>query len=90
MNAENAYTEGFMNQHKGFVDNLYKEMLGRIKQDDASACRIKKANTGITRKPKKANNIRFISRSKTKDGKDAEVLLDQNEMAEGLQIFLHR
>ena len=32
----NAYTESFMGQHKGFVDNLYKEMLGRIKQDDTS------------------------------------------------------
>ena len=34
LNAENKYTNGFMDQHKGFVDNLYKEMLGRIKQDD--------------------------------------------------------
>ena len=33
---ENAYTEAFMKPHTAFVDNLYKEMLGRIKQDDTS------------------------------------------------------
>ena len=33
---ENAYTETFMGKHQPFVDALYKEMLGRIKQDDTS------------------------------------------------------
>src|SRR6476619_293998 len=27
LEAENAYTQSFMGQHQGFVDNLYKEML---------------------------------------------------------------
>ena len=36
LKAENAYTESFMGRHKGFVDSLYKEMVGRIKEDDTS------------------------------------------------------
>src|SRR2546423_13796797 len=32
----NAYTETFMGKYQPFVDALYKEMLGRIKQDDTS------------------------------------------------------
>ena len=36
LEAENAYTESFMGQHKEFAENLYKEMLGRIKQTDLS------------------------------------------------------
>ena len=36
LEAENAYTEAHMGEHKAFADNLYKEMLGRIKQTDLS------------------------------------------------------
>src|SRR5688500_18296750 len=36
LTAENQYTESFMGQHQGFVDTLYKEILGRIKQTDLS------------------------------------------------------
>ena len=36
LNAENAYTSSFMDRHKPFVDALYNEMLGRIKQTDDS------------------------------------------------------
>src|SRR3990170_3119233 len=34
LEEENAYTESHMGKHKPFVDSLYKEMLGRIKQTD--------------------------------------------------------
>src|SRR6187399_1557900 len=32
----NKYTESFMGKHQPFVDGLYTEMLGRIKQTDTS------------------------------------------------------
>src|SRR5947209_3062220 len=32
----NKYTESFMGRHQGFADNLYTEMLARIKQTDLS------------------------------------------------------
>ena len=36
LEAENAYTEAVMKPQQAFVENLYKEMLGRIKQTDMS------------------------------------------------------
>ena len=36
LEAENAYNESVMKPHLAFADNLYKEMLGRIKQTDLS------------------------------------------------------
>src|SRR6476646_5666151 len=32
----NAYTQQYMGKHQPFVDDLYKEMLARIKQTDTS------------------------------------------------------
>ncbi len=86
LNAENAYTNSFMDQHKGFVDNLYKEMLGRIKQDDTSVP-YKKGDFWYFTKTEEGKQYPVYYRSKAKDGKNAEVLLDQNAMAEGFKYF---
>src|SRR4028118_512974 len=76
LEAENAYTESFMGQHKGFVDNLYKEMLGRIKQTDLTVPYRLGEYWYFTRTEEGKQYPTFL-RSKTRDGKDAEVLLDQ-------------
>lgn len=86
LNAENKYTEAFMNPHKTLVDNLYKEMLGRIKQTDLSVPYRLGAYWYFTR-TEEGKQYPIYLRSKTRDGKDAEVLLDQNEMAKGYQYF---
>lgn len=86
LNAENKYTEAFMNPHKNLVDNLYKEMLGRIKQTDLSVPYRLGAYWYFTR-TEEGKQYPIYLRSKTRDGKDAEVLLDQNEMAKGYQYF---
>ena len=36
LEENNAYTDSFMKPHQAFVDTLYKEMLGRVKQTDTS------------------------------------------------------
>ncbi|MFT7592267.1 MAG: oligopeptidase B, partial [bacterium] len=36
LNQENAYTEAVMKDSEPFQTLLYEEMVGRIKQDDAS------------------------------------------------------
>lgn len=36
LNAENAYTESVMKHTEGFQEKLYKEIVGRIKQQDES------------------------------------------------------
>lgn len=83
---ENAYTEAYMKPHKEFADNLYKEMLGRIKQDDSSVP-YKNGDYWYFSKTEEGKQYPVYLRSKTKDGKNAEVLLDQNEMAKGFKFF---
>ncbi|MEO7659078.1 MAG: S9 family peptidase [Pyrinomonadaceae bacterium] len=86
LTAENAYTESFMGQHKGFVDTLYNEMLGRIKQTDLSVP-YKLGDYWYFTKTEEGKQYPTYLRSKSKDGKDAQVLLDQNEMAKGFKYF---
>ncbi len=86
LTAENAYTESFMGQHKGFVDTLYNEMLGRIKQTDSSVP-YKFGDYWYFTRTEEGKQYPTYLRSKSKDGKDAQVLLDQNEMAKGLKYF---
>jgi oligopeptidase B len=83
---ENAYTESFMGKHKGFVDALYKEMLGRIKQTDLSVP-YKYGDYWYFNKTEEGKQYPTYLRSKTKDGKDPEVLIDQNELAKGFKYF---
>jgi oligopeptidase B len=83
---ENAYTGAFMKPHGAFVDNLYKEMLGRVKQDDTSVP-YKLGDYWYFNKTFEGKQYPVYLRSKSKDGKDAEVLLDQNQMAEGFKYF---
>ncbi len=86
LNAENKYTESFMNPHKGLVETLYKEMLGRVKQTDLSVPYRIGEWWYFTRTEEGKQYPTFL-RSKTRDGKDAQVLLDQNEMAKGFEYF---
>ena len=71
---------------KQFADTLYKEMLGRIKQTDLSVP-VKMGEYWYFNKTEEGKQYPTFLRSKTKDGKDAEVLLDQNEMAKGFKYF---
>lgn len=86
LNDENAYTESFMGQHKELADTLYKEMLGRIKQTDSSVP-YKLGDHWYFTKTEEGKQYRTWLRSKAKDGTDAELLLDQNKMAEGFKFF---
>ena len=86
LNAENAYTESFMKPHQPLVETLYNEMIGRIKQTDSSVP-YKLGNYWYFTKVEEGKQYPTYLRSKTKDGKDAEILLDQNAMAEGLNIL---
>ncbi len=86
LEAENKYTESFMNPHKTLVDNLYKEMLGRIKQTDLSVPYRIGSYWYFTR-TEEGKQYPIYMRSKTRDGKESELLLDQNEMAKGFGYF---
>jgi oligopeptidase B len=86
LNAENAYTDHHMGKHQGFVDSLYDEMLGRIKQDDSSVP-YKLGNYWYFTKTEEGKQYPVYLRSKTRDGKDTEVLIDQNDLAKGFEYF---
>src|SRR5688572_25458460 len=86
LEAENAYTEAHMGPHKAFVDDLYKEMLGRIKQTDLSVP-YKLGEYWYFNKTEEGKQYPTYMRSKTKDGENPEILLDQNKMAEGFKYF---
>jgi oligopeptidase B len=86
LEAENAYTESFMNPHKPLVENLYQEMLGRIKQDDTSVPYLL-GDYWYFNRTEEGKQYPVYLRSRTKDGKNAQVLLDQNEMAKGFKYF---
>lgn len=83
---ENAFTEAVMKPHAAFVDDLYKEMVARIKEDDRS---VPYLNDGYWyfSKTEKGKQYPVYLRSKTKDLKNPQVLLDQNEMAKGFEFF---
>ena len=59
-----------MGQHKAFVDDLYKEMLGRIKQTDQSVP-YKFGDYWYFTKTEEGKQYPTYLRSKSKDGKDA-------------------
>ena len=86
LEAENAYTEAHMGPHKEFVDALYKEMLGRIKQTDLSVP-YKLGDYWYFNKTEEGKQYPSYLRSRTKDGANPELLLDQNEMAKGLKFL---
>src|SRR5829696_4562050 len=86
LEAENAYTEAHMGPHKQFADDLYKEMLGRIKQTDLSVP-VKMGEYWYFNKTEEGKQYPTYLRSKSRDGKDAEMLLDQNAMAKDFRYF---
>jgi oligopeptidase B len=86
LKAENAYTDAYMNPHKTFSESLYKEMLGRIKQTDLSVP-YKLGDYWYFNRTEEGKQYPVYLRSRAKDGKDAEIVLDQNEMAKGHEYF---
>lgn len=86
LTAENAYVDAHMSQHQALVDTLYKEMLGRIKQTDLSVP-TRVGSYWYFNKTEEGKQYPVFLRSKTRDGANAEVLLDQNEMAKGHRYF---
>ena len=86
LEAENAYTEANAAAYKGLSDTLYKEMLGRIKQDDTNVPYLLGGYWYFTKTVEGKQYPQYF-RSRQRDGKDAELLLDQNVLAEGHKYF---
>ncbi|MCB1022920.1 MAG: S9 family peptidase [Acidobacteria bacterium] len=86
LEAENAYTESVMAPYKALSEKLYNEMIARIQQNDLSVP-YKYGDYWYVTKTVEGKQYPIYLRSKTFDGKQSEVLLDQNKMAEGHKFF---
>ena len=86
LTEENTYTDAYMKPHAGFTGDLYNEMLGRIKQTDTSVP-YEQGDYWYFNRTEEGKQYPIYLRSLSKDGKDPEVVLDQNQMAEGHKFF---
>ena len=86
LEAENAYFDAITNPTKNFQDNLFEEMKGRIKEDDASVPYKSNGYFYITRY-EKGKQYPIYSRKKEHLEAKEEVLFDVNTMAKGFDYY---
>lgn len=86
LNAENSYTKQVMKHTEVFQKDLFEEMKGRIKEDDASVPYKLNGYWYITRF-EKGHDYPIYSRKKESLNAPEEVLFDCNEMAKGFTYF---
>ncbi|WP_445733624.1 S9 family peptidase [Mariniflexile sp.] len=86
LNAENAYTKQLIQHTEAFQKDLFEEMKGRIKEDDASVPYKFNGYWYITRF-EKGQDYPVYTRKKESLEAPEEVLFDCNDMAEGLVFF---
>lgn len=83
---ENAYTKDVLADTKQFQEDLYKEMRGRIKEDDES---VPYKDNGYFYYTRYEEGKEYRLRCRKKDNLEAEeeVFINENELAEGLDYF---
>lgn len=85
LEAENEYFEAAMKPHKPLVDKLFKEMKGRIKEDDSSVPQ-KDGDWLYWREFEVGAQYRKWFR-KPASGGEAQLILDEPKLAEGKEYF---
>ncbi|HEY0164719.1 MAG TPA: S9 family peptidase, partial [Sphingomicrobium sp.] len=86
LNAENAYADGYLAPLKPLEERLYAEMVGRIKQDDASVPVRERGYFYYSRFEVGADYPIIARRRGSMKGAE-QVLLDQPAMAKGHGFF---
>lgn len=86
LEAENAYTQARTKQTRGLRERLYREMKGRIKETDLTVPTPIDDYYYYTR-TFEGKQYRVHCRKRGSLDADEEVLLDQNELAEGSRYF---
>ncbi len=84
LNMENAYADIMLFDTKKLQNDLYKEMVARIKETDLSVP-VRRGSYYYFKKTKKDKQYKLHFRKKL-DGVD-ELLLDENKLAEGKDYF---
>ncbi|WP_246067724.1 S9 family peptidase [Changchengzhania lutea] len=86
LNAENDYTESLLGHTEAFQKDLFEEMKGRIKEDDATVPYKLNGYWYLTRY-EKGKDYPIYSRKKESLTAPEEVLFDCNEMAKNHAYF---
>lgn len=86
LNAENDYCKAQMKHTEAFQESLYKEMIGRVKQDDASVPYFKNGYWYYTRYAEGQEYAIYCRKKGSLDNKE-EIMLDGNQLAKGLAYF---
>ncbi|MEG3125792.1 S9 family peptidase [Sphingomonas sp. GB1N7] len=86
LKAENAYADAVLAPTKLLQDRLYKEVVGRIKQDDSSVPYLKRGYYYYTRFETGAD-YPVTARRKGAMSAPEEIMLDQPKMAAGKGFF---
>ena len=86
LEAENAYYQAFEARYAGLVDTLFEEIVGRIKQDDAT---VPVFDNGYWYYARFEEGKQYPVHARRKGSMEApeEVLLDGNAMAQGHAFF---
>lgn len=85
LEAENAWFEARMAPHKAMVDSLFEEMKARIKEDDSTVPQ-KDGDYLYWSKFDEGQEYRKHYRKPVAGGAD-QLILDENELAKGLDYF---
>ena len=85
LEKENAYFEAQMAPHEQLVETIYEELKGRMKQDDSSVPQ-KDGEWLYWSSVEEGKEYRLHWRKPVAGGPD-ELLLDQNQLAEGKDYF---
>ncbi|MBF2070513.1 S9 family peptidase [Fischerella thermalis] len=86
LEAENAYTQAMMQHTEAFQQQLYEEMLSRIKETDLSVP-YRKDEYYYYSRTEEGKAYPIYCRQKGSLDAPEEVLLDQNELAQGHDFF---
>jgi oligopeptidase B len=86
LEAENAYCDTVMGHTKPLQDSLFRELRGRIKEDDSS---VPVLDNGYYYYSRTAKDKQYATQYRRKGSMSApeEVLIDGNQMAEGKAYF---
>ena len=82
LEAENAYTAAVMQPMEAFQDALYREILGRIKEDDATVP-YRRGNHFYYSRTEKGKQYPIHCRKAARPDEPEEILLDLNALAVG-------
>lgn len=86
LRAETQYAEALLAPHQALMDQLYEEMLGRIKQDDSSVP-VRYRGYWYWSRFEPGREYPILLRRRDVPGAPEETLLDCNVLAEGESFF---